>query len=191
MRVYVVDVLATEPTDGPVETNHLLTDASINSITWIPIPRSIDAVQLDFFVANCAPDALRSDAVLVGLHPDSAAQVQNMSHVLEDVSKRVPGSLSIVAHSTNGEPTIQHVGATESRRWKIRPRLIASGNTTSLICCDVQALNCRSTRVFTIWVPTTITMRRFCGPVLARDQSKNSIGWPFGSLQLCGIPSIL
>lgn len=108
MRVYIVDLLEPELRKES-ETADLSDAPSINSLTWIPVPRSIDAAQLDYFVTHTPASLLRSDAVFIGLHPDSAARVHAIGHVLDDVSRRVPSSLAVVVHSTGREPTICHV----------------------------------------------------------------------------------
>ena len=110
MRVYVVDVLSPEALKDPSEIDKLSTAPSINSLTWIPVPRLIDAAQLDFFVTNAAPSVLRSDVVVIGLHPDSAARVHDVPDVLDDVSRRITGSTLIVVHSDHGDLVIKHVG---------------------------------------------------------------------------------
>lgn len=110
MRVYVVDVLSSQPPKEPAEIDKLSTAPSINSLTWIPVPRSIDAAQLDFFVANTDPSVLRSDVVVIGLQPDWAARVHDVPDVLDDVSRRITGSTLIAVHSDRGELIIKHVG---------------------------------------------------------------------------------
>ena len=108
MRVYVVDLLKPE-SRKETDTDGLSAAPSINSITWIPVPRSIDAAQLDYFVTHAPASVLRSDAVFIGLHPGSAERVREVGQVLDDVSRRVPSSLAVVAHSKSSELTIRHV----------------------------------------------------------------------------------
>ena len=109
MRVYVVDLLSSEPLKEPAEVPGLSSAPSINSLTWIPVPRSIDATQLDFFVANTSPSVLRSDAVVIGLHPDWAARIRATPDVLDDVSQRITGSTLVAEHSSIGDPIVKHV----------------------------------------------------------------------------------
>ena len=109
MRFYVVDLLASVWQNAPVETENLADAPSIGSLMWVPFPRFIDPTQLDFFIAHAPPFVLRSDAVIVGLHPESAAKVLGVDYILDDVARRIEGSPLLVVHHNDGKPVVEHV----------------------------------------------------------------------------------
>ena len=105
----------------------------VRSIMWVPFPRSIDPMQLDYFVANTAPSfVLRSDVTIIGLPPSAAAQVFDSPHILDVVARRIEGAPLLVAHHESGSPAITHVRGprvpaleTESALERIRQHDIA------------------------------------------------------------------
>ena len=64
----------------------------------MPFPRSIDAKQLDVFVANCPASVLRSDVAIIGLHPASAKEVFENPQILDDVARRTEGAPVLIVH---------------------------------------------------------------------------------------------
>lgn len=100
MKFYVVDPLDPGWPLTPINTDPFLESQSITSAIWIPFPRTIDPHQLDYFLANSCPSfALRSDLIIIGLHPDSVQKVLNNEDILDDIERRVEdASLSIVFH---------------------------------------------------------------------------------------------
>ena len=108
MRFYVVDPIAPGWPNAPVDTEGFANAPSIASVMWVPFPRSIDPTQLDYFVADSPPFVLRSDVVIIGLHPDSAKTVLEAPHILDDVARRIEGAPLLVVHHKNGEPAITH-----------------------------------------------------------------------------------
>lgn len=110
MKFYVVDPLDPGWTLAPTNTDPFLDSESIRSAVWIPFPRTMDPHQLDYFVANSCPSfALRSDIIIIGLHPDSVQEVFNNEDILDDVERRIEdASLSIIYHN-KGRVTLEQV----------------------------------------------------------------------------------
>ena len=110
MRFYVVDLIAPGWPNAPVETEGFADAPSIASVMWVPFPRSADPTQLDFFIANSAPPfVLRSDAVIIGLHPGSAEKVLESTYILDAVERRIEGAPLLLVHHENDAPVITSV----------------------------------------------------------------------------------
>lgn len=101
---------------------------------WVPFPRSIDPARMDAFIANACPSfVLRSDIVIIGLHPTSAEAVLRTDDILDDVAQRVEFAPLYIVYHVNGHPVLRHVrGPTvvglesSSALEKIRDRDIAA-----------------------------------------------------------------
>ena len=80
---------------------------------WIPYPRHQDPEDLDAFIGhNCPLHVIRSDIVVVGLHPAAARSIRGMDHVLDDVAIRVENRPLYIVHHSNEiskRPIIEHV----------------------------------------------------------------------------------
>ncbi len=109
MRFYVVDPISPGSPSAPVETEGFANSPSIASVMWMPFPRSVDPTQLDFFVASTQPSVLRSDAVIIGLHPGSAEIVLETTYILDDVARRIGSAPLLLVYPENGIPEIKHV----------------------------------------------------------------------------------
>ena len=109
MRFYVVDLIAPGWPTAPVDTEGFADAPSISSVMWVPFPRSLDVTQLDFFVADSPSFVLRSDVVIIGLHPGSAKKVLETTYILDDVARRIEGTPLLLVHHENSTPVITHV----------------------------------------------------------------------------------
>ena len=109
MRFYVIDPIEPGWPTTPADTEGFADAPSIASVMWVPFPRSLDPTQLDFFVANSPPFVLRSDVVIIGLHPGSAKKVLETSYILDDVARRIEGAPLLVVHHEEDTPVITHV----------------------------------------------------------------------------------
>ena len=134
MLFYVVDPLISQWPLAPVETSNFSNTPQIESVMWVPFPRSIHPARMDAFIANNCPSfVLRSDIVIIGLHPSSAEAVLQTDDILDDVAQKVEfAPLYIVCH-INGRPEIRHVRGpivpsleSDSALKKIRDRDIAA-----------------------------------------------------------------
>ena len=80
---------------------------------WIPYPRHQDPEELDSFIGHYCPlHVIRSDIVVIGLHPSAAQSIRELDHILDDVAIRVENRpLYIVRHSNeiSKRPMIEHV----------------------------------------------------------------------------------
>ena len=109
MLFYVVDPLIPQWPSAPVETDQFTGASQIQSAMWVPFPRSIDPNQIDTFIADaCPPFVLRSDIVIIGLHPSSANAVLRTSHILDDVMHRVEYAPVYLVYHYEGRPVIRH-----------------------------------------------------------------------------------
>ena len=109
MRFYVVDPTSPGSPNARVETKGFADAQSIASVMWMPFPRSADPTQLDFFVANTPPSVLRSDAVIIGLHPGSAKTVRKNTYILDDVARRIGCTPLLLVYPEKGVLVIRHV----------------------------------------------------------------------------------
>ena len=77
-------------------------------MAWIPFPRTRDINQLDFFVGNLPEYVLKSDVLVVGLHPTTARKLGTIDFVLNVVERRIEGRpLLLVYHDDRGVPIIE------------------------------------------------------------------------------------
>ena len=101
---------------------------------WVPFPQSTNPNQIDSFIADaCPPFVLRSDIMIVGLHPSAAHAVLRTSHILDDIAHRIEQAPLYLVYHIEGSPVIRHargprVQGVESRSTlrKIRDRDIAA-----------------------------------------------------------------
>ena len=101
---------------------------------WVPFPRSIHPARMDAFIANHCPSfVLRSEIVIIGLHPNSAEAVLRSDDILDDVAQRVEFAPLYIVYHINGRPELRHVRGpkvpgleSESALKKIRDRDIAA-----------------------------------------------------------------
>lgn len=98
MRVYVADPGASGGPAEPMETLGFADAPNISSVMWVPFPRFLDPMQLDFFVANLPSFILRSDITIIGLHPNTAQQVLGDPDILDDVARRIEGAPLLVVY---------------------------------------------------------------------------------------------
>ena len=134
MLFYVVDPLLPQWPSAPVETSPFSNVHPILSTMWVPFPRSISPDQMDTFVAESCPSfVLRSELVVIGLHPDSARAVQLTPDILNDVAQRVEHAPLYIVYHINGRPEIRHARGpripgleSQSTLAKIRDRDIAA-----------------------------------------------------------------
>ncbi len=77
---------------------------------WVPFPRSINPARMDAFIANTCPSfVLRSEIVIIGLHPTSAEAVLRTDDILDDVVQRVEFAPLYIVYHVNGQPVLRHV----------------------------------------------------------------------------------
>lgn len=101
---------------------------------WVPFPRSIHPARMDAFIANNCPSfVLRSEIVIIGLHPNSAEAVLQTDDILDDVAQRVEFAPLYIVYHINGRPEIRHVRGpmvpgleSDAALKKIRDRDIAA-----------------------------------------------------------------
>ena len=115
MRFYVVDPIDPEWPTAPVEAPNFVDAPNVASVMWVPLPRSVDPTQLDFFVANAPSFVLRSDVTIIGLPPGSAELVLNNSQTLDNVSRRIEGATLLTLHHDSGSPVISYINGPRIR----------------------------------------------------------------------------
>lgn len=94
---------------APVETDQFTGVPDIQSVMWVPFPRSLDPKQIDIFIADaCPPFVLRSDIAIIGLHPSSADTVLRTREILDDVALRVEHAPIYLVYHMDGRPVIRH-----------------------------------------------------------------------------------
>lgn len=117
MRFYVVDPLTPQWHMTSVDVPGFLDAPTVRTATWIPYSRHQDPEQLDSFIGrNCTPHVIRSDAIIIGLHPATARSVLNSKDILNDIATRVENRpLYVVYHSDDvcRRPVIEHVRGDE------------------------------------------------------------------------------
>ena len=76
----------------------------------MPFPRSFDRTQLDTSISATPASILQSDAVVVGLHTESASQILNDQDVLDVVAHRIRGAPLLLVYLESRRLVIKHVG---------------------------------------------------------------------------------
>lgn len=86
---------------------------SVRTVMWLPYSRHQDPENLDTFIGRkCPSHVIRSDVVIIGLHPETARYIRRSNDILDDVATRVENRpLYLVYHSDDvcKKPVIEHV----------------------------------------------------------------------------------
>ena len=90
MRFYVVDPLTPQWQLASTETPSFPDAPSVRTAMWLPYPRHHDPEHLDSFIGRkCPSHVIRSDIVIIGLHPATARYIRTFGDILDDVATRV------------------------------------------------------------------------------------------------------
>lgn len=117
MRFYIVDPLTPQWQMESTETPSFLDAPSVRSAMWLPYPRHQYPENLDAFIGRkCPLHVIRSDVVIIGLHPQAARYIRSSNDILDDIATRVEDRpLYLVYHSDDAykKPVIEHVRGRE------------------------------------------------------------------------------
>ena len=117
MRFYIVDPLTPQWQMESAETPSFPDAPTVRTAMWLPYSRHHDPENLDSFIGRkCPTHVIRSDVVIIGLHPATARYIKTSNDILDDVATRVEGRpLYLVYHSDDAskKPVIEHVRGRE------------------------------------------------------------------------------
>lgn len=113
MRFFVVDPLRPQWQMESTEAPSFPDAPSVRTAMWLPYSRHQDPENLDTFIGGkCPSHVIRSDVVIIGLHPATARYIRSSDEILDDVATRVENRpLYLVYHSDDAckRPVIEQV----------------------------------------------------------------------------------